>query len=91
MTLTAAGLHALRDEYTRTIKPARALAAETLILERPLGDLTDQAYVPTSAEIVRCSHPVVFADDGAAAAGEAWTPVLGRLDLLQAVQLPDVF
>ena len=25
--LTAAGLHALRDEYTRTIEPARALAA----------------------------------------------------------------
>ena len=32
--LTAAGLHALRDEYTRTIEPARALAAETLVLER---------------------------------------------------------
>jgi hypothetical protein len=34
--LTAAGLHALRDEYTRTIEPARALAAETLTLERKL-------------------------------------------------------
>ena len=37
------------------------------------------------------SHPVVVADDAAAAAGQAWTPVFGRLDLLQAVQLPDVF
>jgi hypothetical protein len=32
--LTAAGLHALRNEYTRTIEPARALAAETLTLPR---------------------------------------------------------
>jgi hypothetical protein len=31
--LTAAGLHALRDEYTRTIAPARARAAEILSLE----------------------------------------------------------
>jgi hypothetical protein len=29
----------LRDEYTRTIAPARALAAETLNLERILSDL----------------------------------------------------
>jgi hypothetical protein len=29
-------LHALRDEYTRTIEPARALATETLTLEREL-------------------------------------------------------
>ena len=28
--LSSAGLHALRDEYTRTIDPARALAAESL-------------------------------------------------------------
>ena len=32
--LSSAGLHALRDEYTRTIEPARALAAEALTLER---------------------------------------------------------
>ena len=31
--LTAAGLPALRDEYTRTLEPVRALAAETLNLE----------------------------------------------------------
>jgi hypothetical protein len=34
--LSSAGLHALRDEYTRTIEPARALAAKTLTLERKL-------------------------------------------------------
>ena len=32
--LTAPGLRALRDEYTRNIARARALAAETLTLER---------------------------------------------------------
>jgi hypothetical protein len=32
--LSSAGLHVLRDEYTRTLEPARALAAETLTLER---------------------------------------------------------
>ena len=49
--LTATGLHALRDEYTRTIAPARALAAETLNLERTLSDLVNQAYGLTPAEI----------------------------------------
>ena len=34
--LTAAGLHALRDEYTRTLELARALPAKTLNLERKL-------------------------------------------------------
>src|ERR1035438_6687434 len=42
---------ALRDEYTRTIEPARALAAETLKLERALSDLVNQAYALTPAEI----------------------------------------
>ena len=49
--LSSAGLHALRDEYTRTIAPARALAAETLALERTLSDLVNQAYAITPAEI----------------------------------------
>jgi hypothetical protein len=35
--LSSAGLHALRDEYTRTLAPARALAAEILTLERRLS------------------------------------------------------
>jgi hypothetical protein len=51
LPLTAAGVHALRDEYTRTIEPSRALAAETLKLERTLSDLVNQAYALTSAEV----------------------------------------
>ena len=51
LPLTAAGVHGLRDEYTRTIEPARALAAETLSLERTLSDLGNQAYALTPAEI----------------------------------------
>ena len=49
--LSSAGLHALRDEYTRIIEPTRALAAETLTLERTLSDLVSQAYALTPAEI----------------------------------------
>ncbi len=49
--LTAVGLHALRDEYTRTIEPAHALAAEAVTLERTLSDLVNQAYALTPAEI----------------------------------------
>ena len=48
---TAVGLYALRDEYLRTIEPARALAAETLNLERTLSDLVNQGYALTAAEI----------------------------------------
>ena len=49
--LSSAGRHTLRDEYTRAIEPARALAAETLTLERTLSDLVNQAYALTPAEI----------------------------------------
>ncbi len=49
--LSSAGVHALRDEYTRTIAPACALAAETLTLERTLSDLVNQAYALTQTEI----------------------------------------
>ena len=41
----------MREEYTRTIAPARALAAETLNLKRTLSDLVNQAYALTPAEI----------------------------------------
>ena len=41
----------MRDEYTRTLEPARALATETLILGRTLSDLVNQAYALTPAEI----------------------------------------
>jgi methylase of polypeptide subunit release factors len=51
LPLTAAGLQALRDEYTRTIEPARLLATETLKLERSLNDLVNQAYGLTPEEI----------------------------------------
>lgn len=51
LPLTAAGVQGLRDEYTRTIEPARALAAETLQLERTLSDLVNQAYGLTPEEI----------------------------------------
>ena len=50
LPLTAAGVHTLRAEYTRSIEPARALAAETLKLERTLSDLVNQAYGLTAAE-----------------------------------------
>ena len=49
--LSSAGLHALRDEYTYAIEPARALAAETLTLEPTLSHLVNQAYALTPAEI----------------------------------------
>jgi hypothetical protein len=49
--VSAAAVHALRDEYTRTIDLARARAAETLSLERTLSDLVNQAYGLTPAEI----------------------------------------
>ena len=41
----------MRAEHARTIAPARALAAETLTLERTLSDLVNQAYALTPAEI----------------------------------------
>lgn len=49
--LTAAGEKRLREEYTRTIVPARALAAEMLKLECALNDLVNQAYGLTPEEI----------------------------------------
>jgi hypothetical protein len=44
-------VQALRDEYTRTLEPARTLATETLKLERTLNDLVNQAYALTPEEI----------------------------------------
>jgi hypothetical protein len=49
--LTAAGVQGLRAEYSLTIEPARALATETLSLERTLSDLVNHAYAMTPAEI----------------------------------------
>jgi hypothetical protein len=43
-TRPSAGLHALRDEYARTIVPSRALDGETLTRERTLSGFVKQAY-----------------------------------------------
>jgi hypothetical protein len=51
LPLTAAGVQGLREEYTRSIDPARVLAAEALKLERALSDLVNQAYGLTPEEI----------------------------------------
>jgi hypothetical protein len=51
LPLTAAGLQALRQEYTNTIEPARTLATEALKLEREINDLVNQAYGLTPEEI----------------------------------------
>jgi hypothetical protein len=40
-----------REEYTRTVEPARALT-----LERTLSDVVNQAYVLTPAEIALSCH-----------------------------------
>jgi hypothetical protein len=45
--LVVAKLHLGRlPNYTRTLEPARALAAETLTLERTLSDLVNQVRPP---------------------------------------------
>ena len=49
--LSAAGLRGLRDEYERTIEPARRLAAEGLSLEHRLSDLVNAAYGLTPDEV----------------------------------------
>lgn len=49
--LSAAGLKSLRDEYTRTIEPARAKEAEALKLEHEISDLVNEAYGLTPDEI----------------------------------------
>ena len=50
LPLTVAGVLGLHEEYSRSIKPARDLAAETLTLERTLSDLVSEAYGLTPAE-----------------------------------------
>lgn len=49
--LSAAALKSLRDEHAASIEPARALAAESLALERELSDLVNAAYGLTPAEV----------------------------------------
>ena len=50
-SLTAAGLRSLRDEYTRTIDPARLLAAEAMQLEYRLHDVVNEVYGLTPDEV----------------------------------------
>jgi hypothetical protein len=50
-SMTAAALAALRDEHTRTIAPAQALAADVLTLERRLSDLVNAAYGLSEDEV----------------------------------------
>ena len=49
--LSAAGLANLRDEYARSIEPARALAAEALTLENEISNLVNEAYGLTPEEV----------------------------------------
>jgi len=49
--LTAAGLRCLREEYDRTIEPARLQSAEAMQLEPRLHDLVNAAYGLTTEEI----------------------------------------
>jgi hypothetical protein len=49
--LSAAGLANLREEYARSIDPARVLAAEALTLENELSDLVNEAYGLTAEEV----------------------------------------
>jgi hypothetical protein len=49
--LSAAGLKSLRDEYGRTVEPARKLAAEARVLEQELSDLVNAAYGLTEADV----------------------------------------
>jgi hypothetical protein len=49
--LSAAALRNLREEYVRTIEPARQLVAESLMLERQISDLVNEAYGLTPDEV----------------------------------------
>jgi hypothetical protein len=49
--LSLAALRSLREEHTRTILPAQALAREALDLERQISDLVNEAYGLTPDEV----------------------------------------
>jgi len=44
-------LKSLREEYTHSIEPARALAAEALKLEHEVSNLVNEAYGLTPDEV----------------------------------------
>ena len=49
--MSAAALANLREEYARSIDPARALAAEALTLENEVSNLVNEAYGLTPEEV----------------------------------------
>jgi len=49
--LSSAALANLREEYARSIDPARALAAEALNLENEVSNLVNEAYGLTPEEV----------------------------------------
>ena len=49
--LSAPALKSLREEYSRSIEPARALAVEALRLENEISCLVNEAYGLTPEEI----------------------------------------
>jgi hypothetical protein len=49
--LSLAALRNLREEHTRTILPAQALAREALFLERTISDKVNEAYGLTAEEV----------------------------------------
>ena len=49
--ISAAGQKALREEFARTIEPAKALAAEAAALELRIHDLVNEAYGLTPDEV----------------------------------------
>ncbi len=49
--LSSAALASLREEYARSIDPARALAAEALTLENEVSNLVNEAYGLTPEEV----------------------------------------
>ena len=49
--LSLAALRSLREEHTRSILPAQALAREALALESKISDLVNEAYGLTPEEV----------------------------------------
>ena len=49
--LSAPAIKNLREEYSRTVEPSRALAAEALALEQEVSGLVNDAYGLTPDEV----------------------------------------
>jgi hypothetical protein len=66
------------DECTRTIRPTRALTAQTLTLKRSLSDLVNQSYGLVPAEIELMWKTALHARTGAIIACAAGSIVAPR-------------